>query len=51
MSASNPRKGGDQVARGKSSAADKWVMGILASILVSVGSKLFYDWITGQRQG
>ena len=37
------------VASGNPSPADNWVMGILASILETVGSKLFYDWITGQR--
>jgi hypothetical protein len=35
----------------KASPGDKWVMGILASILVTVGSKLLYDWIQGQQRG
>jgi hypothetical protein len=34
----------------KSSAGDKWVMGILGSIIVTVVSKLVYDWIQEQRR-
>ncbi len=39
------------MAKSKTSAEEKWVMGILGSILVTVASKLLYDWIQGQRQG
>ncbi len=39
------------MARIKTSAGEKWVMGILSSILVGVGTKLLYDWIQQQRQG
>jgi hypothetical protein len=34
----------------KSSAGDKWVMGIVGSIIVTVVSKLVYDWLQEQRR-
>jgi len=39
------------MAKSKTSLEEKWVMGILGSILVTVASKLLYDWIQGQRKG
>jgi hypothetical protein len=41
-------KGEDQMAKG--TAGDKWVMGILGSIIVTVVSKLVYDWLQEQRR-